>query len=748
MQGNTQPTPDQQHLQSNIQPTPEQHLKSMQPNLEQPPLQGSLQATMEPEPLQGNIQPIPEQPPPQRSIQPTPQQPPLHRSMLSKVMQHLQSIQPAMEQQPMQGNMQPSPEQPPLQGNIQPTPEQPPLQRSMLSKVMQHLQSIQPAMEQQPMQGNIQPTPEQPPMQGRMMSKAKQHLQSILPKDGIGAWLHSFLLSVEFQAALQLTVGAFVASLFVFVDSMSFGNSCLIITLYLIMSILVPAYCYVGAKLLATCLVFGSTVIGSVLAGGLASIAKATDFSAYGSDHNHSASTALYMLLASAGLALLCINRVAAGPPYLHGMAVLSSLLFGITMMGAQNAPPAGQEEHPINWMWKNVVGYNLLSAAIAAGCSITSALLVLPTCAVDELRWKLVDVLGGESTSPRPSPPMPPMHHVPPNGYSGTTMQLPPGYSGTTMQLPPGYNGTTMQHVPPHSYNGTTMQLPPGYNGTTMQHVPPHSYNGTTMQLPPGYNGTTMQHVYPHGSLAAPPMPPMGDGFPNGFHTQAQQMEKLAQGQHDRYDRYDRQGGEEQMGAVGGEGYAHDIDDHEMNVQMFLDMMRQATAPIEELKHDRHWHRGHSSHMSLTRLTSSISQHFKHHHREERGMKMTNNESSAALSLAGEPRAPLHNTLAGDIQSDTDSFSGTGGTGGTSEANGMPFIQSRFLAQASHSGTGGTGNPYGQNRRPLKPSQSSAHLSSTCTVRGFHRLRGTIKRFPPVSRTVSESARAPNQPR
>ncbi len=42
------------------------------------------------------------------------------------------------------------------------------------------------------------------------------------------------------------------------------------------------------------------------------------------------------------------------------------------------------------------VVGYIVLCSAVAAGCTILSAALVLPSYAVDELRSKVADALTG----------------------------------------------------------------------------------------------------------------------------------------------------------------------------------------------------------------------------------------------------------------------------------------------------------------------------------------------------------------
>eukprot|EP00798_Chlamydomonas_sp_ICE-L_P018570 gene18570-25079_t len=331
--------------------------------------------------------------------------------------------------------------------------------------------------------------------------------------------IRTFLLSAEFQAAMQLMVGAFVASLFVFVGPMAFKGSCLAMTLFIIMSLVVPAHCHVGTKLLTSCVMLGSTAVGSALAGAVASVVKACTFSPYGPQPDTASYTALLMVLASAGLALLCINWVAAGPPFLHGIGIQSCLIFGIVIISAQNAAPSDQED-PILWMWEEVVGYTILSTAVAAGCCVASSLLVLPTCAVHELRWKLVDVLVhvGQDVS--------------------------------------SYSSEIFDPI-----NGAGV----GVESPTKSRVKAAGNIGRA-----------------EGAASARSEVCGRDGV----------VEKVA------------------TDSVEGSEDEHEFDylGREMNVQMFIRMIRQATAPVDNVKSGGGWHRGHTSRKVLSRFTNSLS--------------------------------------------------------------------------------------------------------------------------------------------
>lgn len=54
---------------------------------------------------------------------------------------------------------------------------------------------------------------------------------------------------------------------------MSFFNACLAMTLFLVMSVMVPQDSHLGSKTLASCLVVGAAVTGAVVAGGMVSAA-------------------------------------------------------------------------------------------------------------------------------------------------------------------------------------------------------------------------------------------------------------------------------------------------------------------------------------------------------------------------------------------------------------------------------------------------------------------------------------------
>ena len=82
---------------------------------------------------------------------------------------------------------------------------------------------------------------------------------------------------------------------------------------YLIMAVLIPAPdSHLGSKMIGGCVIMGTTLVGAVLAGVLVSVAKALPLSPYSAGTSGAAYhgfTALYVLLAELGLALLAINR-------------------------------------------------------------------------------------------------------------------------------------------------------------------------------------------------------------------------------------------------------------------------------------------------------------------------------------------------------------------------------------------------------------------------------------------------------
>ncbi|KAJ9519924.1 hypothetical protein QJQ45_014650, partial [Haematococcus lacustris] len=194
------------------------------------------------------------------------------------------------------------------------------------------------------------------PVASRQMAEFK--LWRPKKRDAVRAWM----LSVDFQSAAQLVGGVFLVALFSLVPQMKYNLSCISMTLYIVMSLLVASDCHVGTKLGGSCLVAGSGAVGAVFAGALASAAKAIDWNPYTghSRQDYYNYNLCYMLLGAAGLALLSIVRVGQDPPFLWAVGMISCLSFGIVFTGGQFAPPPVPPARnpfgdPTLWFWKEV---------------------------------------------------------------------------------------------------------------------------------------------------------------------------------------------------------------------------------------------------------------------------------------------------------------------------------------------------------------------------------------------------------
>ena len=93
------------------------------------------------------------------------------------------------------------------------------------------------------------------------------------PKATVGqtgqAWnfLRKFILSKHFQAGVQLAAGEVLVSLFFWRSELRYTSQCLLSTLYLLCSLLIPPDNHIGSKWVVCVLLIGSAGLACLLAG-------------------------------------------------------------------------------------------------------------------------------------------------------------------------------------------------------------------------------------------------------------------------------------------------------------------------------------------------------------------------------------------------------------------------------------------------------------------------------------------------
>lgn len=95
--------------------------------------------------------------------------------------------------------------------------------------------------------------------------------------------------------------------------------------------------------------------------------------------------TVALCLLGPAVMPVLVICRVAAQPPYLWAMGMISCLVYGLTLI-------TGRAAFPIDRFWGSTVAFVLVVALLSAGVAVLASLLVLPTLATDEV-WCILQL-------------------------------------------------------------------------------------------------------------------------------------------------------------------------------------------------------------------------------------------------------------------------------------------------------------------------------------------------------------------
>ncbi|GLI70496.1 hypothetical protein VaNZ11_015402, partial [Volvox africanus] len=202
----------------------------------------------------------------------------------------------------------------------------------------------------------------------------------------------NFIISPPFQAAVQFSVGTFLAGLFVFIRPISFNLSCLASLLVVVVVAVLSPDNHIGTRLTGAATLLGAMAWGLVLGGAVLTLAHVAVQSTCTTPVGCSAHTAMLCCLSVVLIAVLSVNRAAIGPPYPPHVCVagmVSVLAFGLVLI-------AGQFITNMRLLWTNVVGGLLLSCLVASGFSSLVSLLVLPSLAVDEMRADAAAAIRG----------------------------------------------------------------------------------------------------------------------------------------------------------------------------------------------------------------------------------------------------------------------------------------------------------------------------------------------------------------
>ncbi|GIL42108.1 hypothetical protein Vafri_140 [Volvox africanus] len=202
----------------------------------------------------------------------------------------------------------------------------------------------------------------------------------------------NFIIAPPFQAAVQFSVGTFLAGLFVFVRPISFNLSCLASLLVVVVVAVLSPDNHIGTRLTGAATLLGAMAWGLVLGGAVLTLAHVAVRSTCTTPVGCSAHTAMLCCLSVMLIAVLGVNRAAIGPPYPPHVCVagmVSVLAFGLVLI-------AGQFVTDMRLLWINVVGGLLLSCLVASGFSSLVSLLVLPSLAVDEMRADAAAAIRG----------------------------------------------------------------------------------------------------------------------------------------------------------------------------------------------------------------------------------------------------------------------------------------------------------------------------------------------------------------
>ncbi|KAL3143665.1 hypothetical protein ABBQ38_002460 [Trebouxia sp. C0009 RCD-2024] len=190
------------------------------------------------------------------------------------------------------------------------------------------------------------------------------------------AWdvFRQFLLSRPCQTGLQVAAGELIVSLFFWRSELRYSSRCLLSTLYLLCSLLVPPDNHIGTKWAISVLLIGSGWLACLLAGATISIARQA------SGHGY---TVVLCILAAVVLVPLSIIRASPNPVIGRGFGILTNIIYAVLLLNGQYVWPSHDGARAY---WNLMVSHMLLNALIGAASCAGAAFVVLPSLAGDEV--------------------------------------------------------------------------------------------------------------------------------------------------------------------------------------------------------------------------------------------------------------------------------------------------------------------------------------------------------------------------
>eukprot|EP00775_Hariotina_reticulata_P009285 gene9285-9450_t len=181
----------------------------------------------------------------------------------------------------------------------------------------------------------------------------------------------AFLLSENFQGAVQLSVGILFVSIFSLVNALRFPGACIAVLLYIVVAVVAAPNNHVGTRIYMCGFMIGPMWLAMATGGVVATLAKLVD-----SPQGH-----LVVLCILGPLAIIpfAINRVGTSHWLLWAMGMISALYVGLPILGGFAAPDPAT-------LWIRAVGFVLVAALIAMFAGSVLSMVVLPTLATHQL--------------------------------------------------------------------------------------------------------------------------------------------------------------------------------------------------------------------------------------------------------------------------------------------------------------------------------------------------------------------------
>jgi hypothetical protein len=196
--------------------------------------------------------------------------------------------------------------------------------------------------------------------------------------------LRHHLLGPEVQLACQIAAGVALTGIFVFLDEARFKGACVAATLFLVAAVQSSPMAHVGNRVGAAASFLGALWVGTLLAGAVASAARALAMTgasalrpASSTAAPEPALTLALSLLSAPFLLLFAAVRMAPSPPALQGTGLSLTLFFGLPVIESRAAQSHAQ-------IWQGVVAGQFTIGLAAIGAALVVSLLVLPSLASD----------------------------------------------------------------------------------------------------------------------------------------------------------------------------------------------------------------------------------------------------------------------------------------------------------------------------------------------------------------------------